>query len=271
MVLNDALNGLSSPLAMIGIAEKGYTNLTLAVQIKDGGHSSMPPAETAVGILSNAVSKLQANPFPLRVNGATKKLFHHVGPEMGLLHRVLFANLWLTEGLIKKQLSSDPAASALMHTTTAPTMLRGGFKENVMPTKASAKVNFRIIPGETVESVRQYVSDLVNDKRVAVQISNPEFSSNPLPLSETENFAYRVIQRSIQEIYPDVVVAPSLVIAATDSRHFQEVADNIYRFQPLKLDREQLRKFHGIDECISIKNYERAIRFYRQLMLNIGK
>jgi len=271
MVLNDALKGLNSPLGMIGIAEKGYTNLTIAVQLKDGGHSSMPPTETAVGILSKAIAKLEANPFPMRVNGATKQLFEHAGPEMTPLYRILFANLWLTKGIIKSQLGKDAAASALMRTTTAPTMLRGGFKENVLPTKASAKVNFRIVPGETVGSVQKRVSDLIDDDRVAVQIGNPEFSNDPMPVSDTESFGFRVIQRTIQEIYPDVVVAPALVIAATDSRYYKDVADNVYRFQPIQMDRKDLKKFHGIDESISVENYETAIRFYRQLILNTGK
>ena len=271
MVLNDALKGLDSPLAMIGIGEKGYTSLTLSVQLEKGGHSSMPPPETAVGILSSAISKIQNNPFPMQINGATEQLFKHVGPEMNLLYKTLFANLWITKGLIKNQLGKDPAASALMRTTTAPTMLRAGFKENVLPTKASAKINFRIIPGETIESVRKHVANIINDDRVVVQVSNPEFSSDPTPLSETESFGYRVLQRTIQEIYPDVVVAPSLVVAATDSRHFTKVANNVYRFQPIQIDRKDLSKFHGIDECISVENYERAIRFYRQLILNIGK
>lgn len=269
MVLSDALKGLDRPLAMIGISEKGYTTLTLTAQLNYGGHSSMPPKETAVGILCKAIDRLQAHPFPMDINGATLELFQHAGPEMNTFYKTLFANLWLTDGLIKKQLSNDPAASALMRTTTAPTMLRGGVKDNVLPTKASAKVNFRIIPNESVASVKAYVQEVIDDKRIFIQ-ADEQFSSNPMPLSSTNSYGFRLIQRTIQEIFPEVVVSPSLVIAATDSRHYKDLSDNIYRFQPIQITRQDTRSIHGIDEHISINNYKTAINFYRQLIKNSG-
>lgn len=270
MILENALKGLDRPLAMIGIAEKGYTTLTLTAQLKDGGHSSMPPHQTAVGVLSKAINNLQENLFPIEISGATKLLFEYTGPEMSPLYKTLFANLWLTESLIVGQLSSDPAASALMQTTTAPTMLRGGVKDNVLPTRASAKVNFRILPGETTRSVRERVISVIDDKRVIVKNNNPDSSSNPSPISSTDSFGFRILQRTVQEIFPDAVIAPSLVIAMTDSRHFQNVSNNIYRFQPIQIKRSTLKTIHGIDEHISVENYHRAIRFYRQLMMNSG-
>jgi len=150
-------------------------------------------------------------------------------------------------------------------------MIRGGIKENVLPTKASAKVNFRILPGDTVESVMEYVKEVIDDERVLVQVSDTGFSNNPSSISSTENFGFRVLQKSIQEIFPDAIVAPALVIAATDSRHLQKVTNDTYRFQPLQLNRSDLKRFHGIDENISVENFERAIRFYRQLILNSSK
>ena len=157
LILNKAMPGLDVPLAMIGIAEKGYTTLTLTAQLKNGGHSSMPPAETAVGMLSEAIQTLQHNPFPAKINGAVKELLNHVGPEMALFNKVIFANSWWTEDLLLAQFAKGGSSNALIRTTIAPTMLRGGFKENVLPTKASAKINFRILPGETTESVLEYV------------------------------------------------------------------------------------------------------------------
>lgn len=270
MVVNDALNGLEQPLAMIGIAEKGYTTLTLTAKLQNGGHSSMPPAETAVGVLSKAIYRLQENPFPIKIEGATGQLFEYAGAEMSFFYKMLFANLWITEGLLVSQLSKDPAASALLRTTTAPTMLRGGIKDNVLPTTASAKVNFRIIPEETVASVADHVRSIVDDERIIVQ-ANTEFSSEPAPLSSTSSFGFRILQRSIQEIFPDAVISPSLVIAATDSRYFQNVAKDVYRFQPIQLSRSDLKGIHGINENIGIEHYHRAINFYRQLILNSSK
>jgi len=268
IILENALDGLEKPLAMIGVTEKGYTTLTITALLKEGGHSSMPPAETAVGVLSNAIVKLQDNPFPLRIDGATKYFFEYIAPESAFLQKMLFTNLWLTEGLITSQLGKDNTSAAILRTTTAPTMLRGGIKENVLPTRASAKVNFRIIPGETVESVAARVRDVINDDRVIVEAGKEGFSSNPPEISPVESFGFQVIQKTIGESFPEVVVAPSLVIAATDARHYVGLSKNIYRFSPITVTRLDLKTIHGIDEKISIEGYKNMVRFYRLLFMN---
>lgn len=268
LIIENAVAGLASPLALIGVAEKGYTTLTLTANLEDGGHSSMPPAETAVGVLSKAIYTLQENPFPAKIDGAVKDMFDHIGPEMGTFNKVLFANLWLTEGLIVGQFNKSPQSSAMIRTTTAPTMLRGGIKDNVLPTKASARINFRILPGETVESVTEYVTKTIDDKRIIVAPSENKMSQNPSVISSTESFGFQIIQTTIQQLNPDVVVAPSLVIAATDSRHYTGLSDYIYRFQPIQIDKSETKRFHGIDEQLEVENYKNMIRFYRELIVN---
>lgn len=271
LIVENAVAGLANPLALIGVAEKGYTTLTLTANLEDGGHSSMPPAETAVGVLSKAVYTLQNNPFPAKIDGAVKDMFDHIGPEMGTFNKVLFANLWLTEGLIVNQFNNSPQSSAMIRTTTAPTMLRGGIKDNVLPTKASARINFRILPGETVESVANYVRKTINDNRVIISAPDADKSQNPSVVSSTESFGFQIIQTTIKQLNPDVVIAPSLVIAATDSRHYTELSDHVYRFQPIQIDKSETKRFHGIDEQLEIENYKNMIRFYRELILNAAK
>jgi len=271
LIVENAVAGLASPLALIGVAEKGYTTLTLTANLEEGGHSSMPPSETAVGVLSKAIYTLQENPFPAKIDGAVRDMFNHIGPEMGAFNKVLFANLWLTEGLIVGQFNKSPQSSAMIRTTTAPTMLRGGIKDNVLPTKASARINFRILPGETVESVANYVRETIDDDRVIVAPPDAQKSQNPSVVSSTESFGFQIIQTTIQQLNPDVVVAPSLVIAATDSRHYTELSDHIYRFQPIQIDKSETKRFHGIDEQLEVENYKNMIRFYRELILNAGR
>ncbi|MEM1318715.1 MAG: M20 family peptidase [Bacteroidota bacterium] len=270
LIIKDAMPGLDRPLAMIGAAEKGYTTLTLQVKLEDGGHSSMPLGESAIGILSKAVATLEAQPFPAKIEGLAADLFDHCGPEMSMPHKAVFANLWLFESLVLQQLTASPGSNAMVRTTTAPTILEAGVKDNILPTSANAKINFRILPGETVESVTEYVRQTIDDERVKV-MSDLNFSSNPSKISGTETFGFSVIRKTAQEIFPEVITAPSLVIAATDSRHYGEVAASIYRFQPLRLLQADLKRIHGIDERISLDNYRNAVRFYRQLMLNSSK
>ena len=266
--IGEALNGLEAPLAMIGIAEKGYTTLTVTASLQEGGHSSMPPAETAVGVLSKAIYTLQSNPFPAKIDGAVKDMLDYIGPEMSPLFKVIFANTWLTEGILKAQFSSSPQSAALIRTTTAPTMLRGGIKDNVLPTRASAKVNFRILPGETPESVLEYVRTIIDDPRVVVNFSEGKFNNAPSALSSTESFGFQIIQKTIQQINPEVVVAPSLVIGATDSRHYAELSENIYRYSPVQIHKSETKRIHGINERLSVDEFKQMTRFYHQLIVN---
>lgn len=268
MIVENALAGLDKPMAMIGLTEKGYTTLTLSVQLSKGGHSSMPPAETAISILSRGIVRLSENPLPARIDGATEQFFEFIGPEMNMPFRAIFANMWLSKPLIISQLGADPAAGALIRTTTAPTMLRGGISENVLPAAASAKINFRILPGETIESVMADVRKIVADERIIVMEGDGGFSQNPSEVSPTQSAGFRVIQKTIRQIFPDVVVAPALVIAATDARHYSKVSKCIYRFAPIRLARSDLGQLHGVNERIGEEDYRQAVRFYRQLILN---
>ena len=271
VLLEDALPGLSKPVALIGTAEKGYTTLKLTARLLEGGHSSMPPPETAIGILSEAILSLQNNPFPAKIEGPIKTLFEYAGPEMNFPLNTFFANTWLTGSLLKWQLSGKNTTNALIRTTVAPTILRSGLKDNVLPTEATAKINFRIAPNETSESVLNYVKKVINDDRVLVESGDSKFSSDPSPISDIYSFGYRVIEKTAHEVFPEIYVAPTLVLAATDSRHYVEVSKNIYRFVPIRMKQEDTKRIHGIDERIEIENYKNAIRFYHQLLKNSCK
>ena len=79
-----------------------------------------------------------------------------------------------------------------------------------------------------------------------------------------------MLNRTIREIYPDVVVAPGLMVAATDSRHYTGITDKIFRFSPVRANSEDLKRFHGTNERLSVEGYADMIRFYRRLIENAG-
>ena len=260
---------VSSPLALIGIAEKGYLSLLLTVNA-EGGHSSMPARETAIGILSSALHKLTSNPFPPRLEGISGQLFDFLGPEMSLPWRSIFANRWLFGPVIKSQLAKSPSSDALLRTSTAPTMLEGSPKDNVLPAQAQAVVNFRILPGETTESVTARVKRVIDDSRVVVEPVN-QFGKNPSPVSSTESDAFLTLQTTIHEIYPDAVVAPYLVVGGTDARHYAGISPNVFIFMPTRFREGDMARLHGTNERILQEDYADAIRFFRQLILNTSQ
>src|SRR5690606_29845708 len=141
---------------------------------------------TAVGALSLAVAELLAEPPPARLEGPAAELFAFVAPEMGFLHRALFANAWIFGSAILAQLERSPSTNALVRTTVAPTLLRAGVKDNVLPSQASAVVNFRILPGETQAQVLAYVQQTVGALGVSARpLAGGGLVSEPSPVSRT--------------------------------------------------------------------------------------
>jgi carboxypeptidase PM20D1 len=264
---NGIMKGISRPVAILGTAEKGFVSVELTVT-GAGGHSSTPPPETVIGILSAGIARLEANQMPAAIKGVTQEMLDYVGPEMNFLPRVALANQWLTRPLIKRQLSAAPATAALLRTTTAPTIFEGGVKENVLPAQARAVVNFRILPGDSIDSVLQHVRQTIGDPRVQIGGLKTTAASEPSPVSPTSAPAFQLVARTIREIFPAAVVAPALVIGATDSRHYAKVAPNIYRFAPLWLAPEDLERIHGTNERLSVESFVRCVKFYRQLIRN---
>ncbi len=270
LVVEQALPGCEPPVALIGMAEKGYATFDLTANSSEGGHSSMPKSGSAINLLSEAIVRLRQNPAPAKIDGPLREMFDHVGPEMNFFNKILMANLNWTEGLVISQLEKSPTSNALVRTTAAPTILRSGFKDNVIPTQATAQVNCRILPDESIASTQEYLQSLVGEQ-VVVSLNPNVHAFEPPPISETGTLGYSVIQKTIRQVYPEAIVAPYSVVATTDSRHFTNVSKNIYRFLPVKLPREHIGSIHGIDERIGLEEYRQTVRWYRQLLLNACK
>jgi len=260
------VENIAEPVAMVGIAEKGYVSVGLTVE-SPGGHSSMPPPETAVGILSAALVRLEQHPMPARIGGPVREMFDYLGPEMPFLPKMFCANLDLLAPLAKRRLAAAPATNALIRTTTAPTMLEGSVKDNVLPITARAVVNFRILPGDTVEGVLDHVRRTVDDPRVKVAKFG-SFSSEPSAVSNTDSPSFRLLEQTIRQVFPGTVVAPTLVIGGTDSRNYAKLTENTYRFGPVTITPPDLARVHGTNERISEENLAGAVKFYVLLIRN---
>lgn len=266
-VLSGVVPGVSQPVAVVGTAEKGYVTFELVVNDK-GGHSSMPPKETAIGILSNAVARLEANPYPMTITGVTGQLFDYIGPEMSFPMKMAMANRWLFKRLVINELSKGNSARATMHTTTAPTIIHAGTKENVLPTTAKAIVNHRILPGHTIEYLLQRDREVIDDERVEVKKHTMHEGTEASPVADINSESFKILQTTISEVFPDVIVAPFLDVGGTDSKHFHGVAKNVYRFQPIRMDSEALQRIHGNNEKHGIDNYKESINFFIRLIEN---
>ena len=263
-VLDKIFPGLENPVASINVAEKGSVSL-LVTASGAGGHSSMPPQETAVGTLAKAITKIEANPLPGGLSGVSESMFDGLAPHLGFTQRMLFANRWLFGSLLEGELSKTASTNAMLRTTTAPTMLSGSIKQNVLPTQAVATVNFRIHPRDNVEGVLKYVQDLVASDKVTVEILGGRGSSASNVSSHTSE-GYKAISESLREAFGTIIVLPGLTVAGTDSKHYSKVADDAYRINPFIVGNDDITRFHGIDERISVKNMEQGVAAFMLLI-----
>jgi len=231
-----------------------------------GGHSSAPPQRTAIGIISRAIQRLEARPFPSRLSGPTRQMLEFLGPEMAWYNKLALANLWLFGPLVRKQLAASPLTNAAIRTTVAPTLFNAGVKDNVLPAKANAVINLRLAPGDTIDGATAHVHATIGDPHV--KIPPLPVQIEPSNVSDIESPSFALLHRTIRETAPQSLVAPALLVAATDSRHYRALSGNIFRFLPIILGAEDAKRIHGVDERISIENYERCIRFYAQLIRN---
>jgi len=162
--------------------------------------------------------------------------------------------------------NQSPLTEATIRTTQAATIFQAGVRENILPTMGRAVVNYRVLPGDSIDGVVERVRKTIDDP--AVKISPLPIRVEASPVSDTESEGFKILHRTIREVMPETVVAPSLLVAATDSRHYAKLTDAVFRFLPITIRPEDARRYHGIDERISLRDYERCVRFYMQLIRN---
>ncbi|MCP3986341.1 MAG: M20/M25/M40 family metallo-hydrolase [bacterium] len=253
-------------VAQISTAEKTYFTIHLTAR-SNGGHSSTPPAHTAVGKLATAIHRLEANPLPLRISEPVRDLFAALAPHLPWSRRLALKNLWLTGGIVARRLAEDPFQAAMLRTTTAATMISGGVKENVVPKRATATVNFRILPDETPEDVLAHVRDVIDDPEI--EITSDTWSQAPRP-GRVDALGYRVLTDAIHHVYPEAVVVPGMLLAATDTRHYADLAEDAYRFLGVMVTRAQIPSIHGTDERVGIESFANAVRLQADILRRAG-
>ena len=269
LITEGILPGLGKPAAIIGVAEKGYLSVVLKVP-SIPGHSSMPPPKgsSAIAMMSAALRRIDDDQLPAGIRGVAAEMFATIAPEMSGFSRVALSNLWLFGPIVQKQLEAGASTNAMLRTTTALTMVNAGNADNVLPGQVEATVNYRMLPGDSSASIidrvkGQMTQSLGSDKFELYALPGV---SEPSKVSPTASQPYQLINRTVREVFPGTLVAPGLMIGGTDSRHFAEISDHIFRFSPVRAKPEDLARFHGTNERISVDNLAELIRFYHRLL-----
>lgn len=268
-IVDGMLPGLPGAAAIVGVAEKGFLSVRLRVE-GGGGHSSVPPATTNVGIMSEAIRRLEKNPFPKKLDGPSRAMLETIAPEASFGMKMVLGNLWLYGPAVKWVMGGSPEGSAMLRTTTAATMFQAGVKDNVLPITAEAVVNFRIRPGESVTGTLARIEEVIDDDRITVEIAYEGAAQNPSPVSDPTGPEFRILARSIHEALgrDGLSVIPYLVVGGTDAKYYSGRSRNVFRFLPVNFGDAGMEAVHGTDERIAVADFADAIAFFNRLILN---
>ena len=262
-VADNVFPGVKDPIALIGIAEKGMLNVQYTVK-GGGGHASSPAPHTPVGRLSAACVRMENKPFKYRVTKPAKMLFDIAGRHSTFLYRMIFANQWcFGPALNLFARLSGGELNAIVRTTTAFTQMEGSKGVNVIPPVATMASNHRIIPGETVESAVARIKKTIKDDKIEVSVIN---GNNPSVISDTSCEAYERVRSTVSETWQDVIVSPYLMVACSDSRHWGEISDKVYRFSAMSMSKEERASIHGNNEKVPVATISRNVEFFYRIM-----
>ncbi|MDR2515876.1 MAG: M20/M25/M40 family metallo-hydrolase [Spirochaetaceae bacterium] len=278
-VISGALRGVAAPLALIGIAEKGFCNYEITVE-GEGGHSSMPPRHTSLGTAAALVRAIEETPLPARITPPVRDMLRAAAGEMGFPVRMALANLRLFKRLLLGVLDARAATRAMAVTSLSATMARAGNAANVLPQKTVITINARILHGDTVAQVEKYLARLAekvirNDRKSGEGIGKPDgpgFSikkivpEEPSPISPAAGPVYERLRSLTGEMFPNAIITPYLVMGGTDARKYYAISDHVYRFTPILVSDAEKNTAHGVDESISVINYGRMIHFFERFL-----
>jgi len=260
-ISTEDMKDVKRPIASIGVGEKGYVTLILTAQ-KAGGHSSIPAKTTVIDILSKGLYKLRENQMPAKIIPPIKAYLERVsGYTDNFWKKMMLSNMWLFEKQVINNLSDAPNTNALVRTTIVPTIVNSGVRDNVIPTFATASVNSRILPGETQQDVYNYVEKTINDTNIKITYYH-NFSTLPSSTTDINSKAFKRVEKVINAIVDDVIVAPMLMVGATDSRNYRDISDGVINFTPMT----NAKGYHGIDERLLISDFQKFVNFYTLLI-----
>ncbi|QWF21896.1 M20/M25/M40 family metallo-hydrolase [Nocardioides sp. LMS-CY] len=262
----EAFPGVAAPVGVVGVTEKGVTSLELRVDGR-GGHASTPARNGPTVRLAKALTRLDKHQMAASVPDPTIELLSRMAPHASRALRPLLANAArLRPVLTRALIAAGPEPAAMTRTTFAITTLSGSPALNVIASTARAGVNIRIMVGDTVAGVLEHVRTTIADDQVQVSVVD---QNEPSPVSPIDDDAFRLIEATIGDVFPDAIPAPYVMMAATDSRFFTTICSRVYRFAPFRMTKAQRESIHSYDEHLGVDAFVDGVRWYQRLIERI--
>ena len=226
------------------------------------GHASIPLPDNAIYRLSNALAKLAEYQTPLKLNDTTRAFFLGVAElEPGSPTGYFAKNVDhpFIGPFAREQLTQHPYFNSILRNSIAPTILKSGFRNNVLPSEAEVTLNCRLLPGEKIES---FVSEL---KRViaedSVEITYQQGKALGKEPSPASHAVYQALANSAVKTWPGTRVIPFMSTGATDSAELRAVGIHAYGILPFPLTEEDEARMHGHDERLAVKSFTEGLEF----------
>ena len=262
-VVENVFPGVKKPCAMVGIAEKGMINVRYGA-LSGGGHASAPSPKTPLTTLAKACLNIVKHPFKMHITKPAAEMFDTLGRHSSFVFKILFANLWLFKPVLDLFCRlTGGEINALVRTTTAFTQAEGSNARNVIPTEASLVSNMRLNPADSVASAKAYLEKVVDDKSVSIEVLE---CHEPSPISETGCEAWERVASTVAETWQGCIVSPYLMVQCSDSRHYRDLSNHVYRFSAMDLTSAERATIHGNNERIRLETAHRSVEFYIRLM-----
>jgi len=251
-------------------AEKVYADFSLEVT-NSGGHSSQPRPDNAILRLSRGLARLGDFTFPVRLNEVSRAYFREMAkleePATAVAMRAILRNQ--RDPAAVRKLASVPRFNATIRTTCTPTRLSGGHAPNALPQLATANVNCRIAPGETIDETRATLERVVADS--AIHIAYVPTAGPPAPTpSALVPEIMGPIGEVTRELFGPVPVVPFMSTGATDGRFLRAAGIPTYGVSGLFGDPNDVRA-HGRDERILVRSFYEGLEFLDRLVRRVAK
>ena len=264
MILEEPVGGVKGTYGMVGVLEKGYGDVKFIAK-STGGHASAPKKNTPLVRLGKFMTNVEKkNPFVNKFNPTVKEMFKRMAPNMAFGMKLIFANMWLFEGLLKKLLPViSSAAGAMLHTTLAFTMAKGSDGLNVHPQEAYVTGNMRFIPHQDTDESVELISKIAKKYDIETEVIYKDYAC---PVVDYENTPFHLVEKVASEVYPGIGICPYVMTGGTDAKFYRELSENCLRFAPLYINDQQYASIHGLNENIYQGALPLGVDFYKKMI-----
>ena len=264
MILEEPVGGVKGIYGVVGVLDKGYGDVKFTAH-GTGGHASAPGKNTPLVRLGKFMVDVEKhNPFKKQFNSTAKEMFRRMAPNMVFYMKMIFANMWLFEGLLSKILSSiSSAGGAMIQTTLAFTKAQGSEGFNVLPQEAWVTGNMRYIPHQDSEESIALIAKIAKKYDIETEVI---YKDSACPVVDYNGAPFKLVEAVAAEVYPGVGICPYVMTGGTDAKFYRDISDHCLRFAPLYITDQQYKSIHALNENICKGTLPKGVDFYKMMI-----